>query len=78
MKIRNSSASQFQESPFYEVLAKITQSHQITEQEQAIFREVFLEQGLTEEEHKTINRLYYALRRGKIKVVTDAACRLEA
>ncbi|NES98355.1 MAG: hypothetical protein F6K32_24870 [Desertifilum sp. SIO1I2] len=64
----DSQSDRFQESPIYDAVANIARSRQITESEQAIFRQAFLETPLSEEEHRHINRLYRLLRRGKIEL----------
>lgn len=64
-----SSQGSFWQSEIYEIAARIANSHQITAHEQHVLRTAFLENALEEEEHRIVNRLYRALRRGRIKVV---------
>ena len=63
----------FKASPIYDAIANIVRSRQITESEQVIFREAFLETPLTEEEHRHIDRLFRLLRRGKIEIGSERA-----
>lgn len=58
----------FKPSPLYEIAVRVAQTRQITAAEQGVLRTLFLEKPLTEEEHRYINRLYRALRRGQIKL----------
>lgn len=63
----------FKESPIYDAIANIVRSRQITESEQAVIRQAFLETPLTEEEHRHIDRLYRLLRRGKVEIGSQRA-----
>ena len=59
----------FVPSELYEMAARIARTHQITAQERSVLRQAFLANPLTEEENRLVNRLYRALRRGRIRLV---------
>lgn len=59
----------FVPSELYEILAKIATTHEITYSERSILGEVFLENNLSEEEHRLVNRLHRSLLKGRIKLV---------
>ena len=68
--MKTSAVESFQPSPIYEAAARIAVSHKITAAEQSVLMDVILEHPLNEEENRIINRLYYSLRRGHIRLVS--------
>ncbi|HEY9853263.1 MAG TPA: hypothetical protein V6D28_27575 [Leptolyngbyaceae cyanobacterium] len=59
----------FVPSELYEILAKIATTNEITASERSILGQAFLEDNLTEEEHRLVNRLHRSLLKGRIKLV---------
>ncbi len=57
------------ESPIYEMAAQITWSKQITEAQRNVLTKAYLSNQLNEEEYRLVNRIYYAISRGRIKLV---------
>lgn len=64
-----SEENHFVPSELYEVLAKIVTSHQITAADRSLLGKIFLENKLTEEEHRLVNRLHRAVLKGRIRLV---------
>lgn len=69
MKTSTPLKTSFEPSPLYEMAARIASSRQITAAERSVLRRAFLEQPLTEEEHRLINRIHRALLRGRIQLI---------
>lgn len=68
--MKNSISSQdfLEPSLVFEIAARSANSRQITSKDRGALGTAFLETPLNEEEHRMINRLYRALRRGYIKL----------
>ena len=64
-----SETNTFVPSELYEILAKVAATHEITDQERCVLKRVFLDNGLTEEEHRLVNRLHRSILKGRIKLV---------
>lgn len=69
MKTSVSNQDSFVPSDLYDMAARVASSHQITEAERCMLRKAILENSLNEEEHRLVNRLYRALKRGYLKLI---------